>query len=327
MLGDARRMRVHRLTPLGVLAVAAIAACNDSRSPVAVDPGKIGSRYLSGAAAQALNERGQFNLPTPVPEGQYAELTSGQAEVIANAFVGGYASFRLADYEQLHGADFNLASTTRCGRIFYAKSAYGPLPSDVPINYRKALGPQWMVTYCDGGVPVLSVAVAAFDTDVRVDQSGSIWTPPGITAAITSEGIPLRLGGTPISPEAAALFAAQSTGKRVSAVPELVLRTPASAGQSALWQVTLESPARVSGVRSGTTSEIAILAVGFDFGYTPVSLFAPVPFQGVDPVDTLTYSPLGSPGTSSQMTLPLIRRLGIPHRYEAAVPSRTGGAP
>ncbi|MGI8498248.1 MAG: hypothetical protein ACR2OG_11775 [Gemmatimonadaceae bacterium] len=310
------------ITFVGAAASVIFAACRDTTAPPAPPPARVDPKYLAGNAARALGPNGQFILPAPVPQGVYAEISEAYADSIATAFVRGYGQFRLGDYEQIHGARINLAALVRCGRTFYVASAYEPLPLQVPLNWRKAYGPEWMVTFCDGGVPALGVSMPAYDTDVQV-IAGQLIDPPEHYALISAEGIPLRLGSMPLAPEAMAELAARLTGRRVTEVPQLVMRPGPipTVPQSALWRIRLEAPIRVQGRVSGSTSDTDELSAGPDFGNTPAVLFRAQAFSGPEPRDSVVYPVNGLPGPTA--SLPLFRRPGVPYAYEPVVVAPT----
>ena len=58
-----------------------------------------------------------------------------------------------------------------CGRTYYAEPAVEPLPPTVGPAFRHSYGPQWIVTLCGAsGIPEVSVSVAAYATDVGLEN-------------------------------------------------------------------------------------------------------------------------------------------------------------
>jgi hypothetical protein len=304
------------------LLAAALLACSDAqRLPTAVDRGRVGAEYLSGAAAGALNEAGQFNLPIPVPRGPYGEITAATADRIATIFVRLYVPFQRDAVSKEHGTPVDPGSLRKCGRTFYVESAFEPLPEVVPIVFRKSYGPHWLVSFCQGATPAVSISVSAYNTDVSFIQTrdGEDLAVPRYSNFGTYElGIPLHIGAIPTTPEQAAEFVARQTGARVKEVPVLVMRAGPYFAQSSVWRIELEKPVRVRGNQVNTATDTSTVAVSFDLNFQPLTLFR-------EHADTslaffpeiLEFRPDGLID-GPVLSVPLVRRRGVPRLLEPA---------
>jgi len=232
-------------------------ASSCTSEPVISGP-RVDQKYLTGAAAAAINSKGQFNLPAPSP-GPYPEITSDRAVVLANAFLHDYGPLWLGRWEQEHGAPLPLSNLSPCPRQFYARSPYLPLPAAVSSTMRKVLGGFWIVTYCDGSAAAVMIAVSSFATDVQVGTGAVELSDAGVN--FYSVGVPAG-GAYPPAPEVSANLMASQVGVRVSQVPQLLLRPWPYAPWAAVWRIGLEIPVSVTGAHG--TRERQWLEVGYN---------------------------------------------------------------
>ena len=204
---------------------------------------------LTGTALASLNSDGHFaGLTTSAPD----EINAGEAARFANAYAHQFAPLHFTYLQNTRGAAVDLKQLHACGRPLYAASAFDPLPSDIDVAYRRPYGAWWMVTLCAGDEPQVSLAVSAMATDMRI-VDGNIRFPAFHGNEFFAIGIPAgHYGEFPMSPEVAAVRAAQLTGRRVQSVPELIIPGPtAGLPQEAKWQLVIEAPTQLHGEKTG----------------------------------------------------------------------------
>lgn len=218
------------------------------------------SAILAGAAAQAVNAQGAFVLPTPAA-GPVPMLSEAEARAHAAAWAHDFGPYNRTHLEERHGGRIDFAPLTPCPRGYFAATPYDEVPADVHPGVRNFHDPQWLVSLCSpDGTPVVSVAVAAYATNNVALESGTLtWRGPGGSEYFV-QGIPAGQD-FPESPERAAELAARRTGRRVTAVPELVLAGSA-APQYARWRITLDAPVAVRALKRGAVERTNVLYVG-----------------------------------------------------------------
>lgn len=213
---------------------------------------------LTGEAAMAVNEAGKFVLPAPPPS-LASVVSPGQASSLAVVWARQFGPLFRANLEGVHGGPIGLAKLAACGRPLYAGSAFEEPPLDVLPAARRAVGPWWLITLCEGTSPKVSVAVSAWATELTIENDRIVF-PTNSGMEFYGHGIPLGHSGEyPVSPERAAVSIARETGRRVSSIPSLIadFRSRGHPGH-ARWGGQLESSVavRTLGGRSVPASEV-----------------------------------------------------------------------
>lgn len=256
----------RRLTPgIAVLAACGVVACGDGQQRsagfIAADTSQI-RRMVAGAAAQSLDANGRFVLSGPAPNEGRPQIDAATAVALAGGYIRDLAPGILPMLEENHGAAINLAELRQCERVFYAESPYGDLPADVPPVYHRTHGPWWLVTFCAGSEPTVSVAVSAYDTHLSLRDGHLIYPPDQIQGQeFWSQGISRdRHCALPLAPEEAVRLASELTGRPVVEPPTLIA-PPSGTGvpQTARWRVRIDRPVSVhtaEGRRSVVTDEL-----------------------------------------------------------------------
>lgn len=247
--------RIPSSLALVVVIVAALGACTDERS---VAPGSAPGAipWVTSDVAQRLDPHGQFVLAGAGS----TELTEQQAAVFARDYVRMGARWIPKVWEGERGASIDFNDLRLCPRAYYVNAAVKP-DENSSQAVRELLGPRWLLSMCSGaGIPIISVSVSALATEIH-DEQGHIVGPGG--NQIRAAGIPTPLTSVPVTPEDAARIAYESTGRRVAAVPELVLPPPRFPAQLAKWRIQLEGPVTVRGSISGAATTTTELYLGF----------------------------------------------------------------
>lgn len=212
------------------------------------------------------------------------QLTETQAAQLATAIarVGGPGIANTLA-EDRGGESIDFPSLRPCGPILYANSLYADLPEKMRAADRNALGSKWLVTMCSGAEPQLSVSVAAGAVDLRI-RGNIIQFPSDVGNELYMKGIPNGWEGALIvGPETALKLAAEATGRRPDAVPELVAADPHWIPQAAQWRIRLSDVPIASGrssIRSSSTAREVLVGLRLDGVHVPGGPFLVVQVPG-----------------------------------------------
>ena len=217
---------------------------------------------MTAEAAAALGSDGRFRLPSPTPR----SISRAHAESLALAISRFYGDPSLqgntrAYLEDQHGGPIDFLHLRLCGRSHYLLSV--TTVPDAPDYVVRYVAPQWVFPLCDPqGIPSLILEVPDALPAISVSPTGRLtfalvsgndWVPQGIPPGV-EEGLAL-------SPEQAVAFAAPLSGRRVTRVPEMLMRFSVVRGVAtcAVWRTELDAPLTLHGRTSGrdtTTTEV-----------------------------------------------------------------------
>lgn len=206
---------------------------------------------LAPSFAASLDRSGRF--PTEKLDREPGvEITAARAAELAVAFARDFAPFNRSLYERATGRILRFDALTASPRVFFAKSAHGALSSRFSRATHKAAGGYYLVTLTQDGVAVLSVAVSALASDLRL-REGHIVAPSYSGNEFRVAAIPPGVE-YPLTPERASRIASEGSGARVTAMPDLVApRFGTFAPQYSRWRVRLDRRVAVGGGRSTDT--------------------------------------------------------------------------
>jgi hypothetical protein len=149
-------------------------------------------------------------------------------------------------------------------------------------------GPQWIVTFCRGRAPTIAISVAAYATNLSLDNGPIVMGAPPFGPRgdeFLFRGLPLDWqSGVSVTPETAAILVATQTHRLVDRLPRLVApRVPTGLPFSAKWAVHLDQPVTVQGTDTAATWVTDELYIGnesaiYDSGITR-ALMATAPAQ------------------------------------------------
>lgn len=291
-------------------------ACADVHPPIAPALPTSAAAFVTPEVAASLTTAGQFPTPTPLSL-QYPQITAVRARELADAYRRIHMPQIALYLTEERGAPVVPSRLALCGRSYYAEPSLEPVAPDVNMALRRAFGPHWIVLFCGpGGDPQVSVAVAAFASDIEmVDgllrytaQQGEYFLSQAIRAG--------EAHGLPLAPERAVAAAGTATGRRTARAPRLIA-VPRHYPQRGLWLVELDGPGlfQLEGIGnvSATTvffgdhkglgrNEFWLAAAEQPASY-PFSWAEPGPFYGAPPVTKTTT---------------LVRRPGVPIRFVRA---------
>lgn len=253
-----------------------VAACGDPLAPDPAVPLPPDVRpWVTGAAAAALDADGRFLLPDPVAPGPEPIIDREFAGDLALAFIRtwvanpnvvvilGGESIR-ESLESGHGGPVDWGSVHLDPRLaYFAETPYEPLPDSVHTGIRRHFGPKYLAPVFERGQQVASISVAAYSTDLRIDERGFVDLPPVYGSEFIPTGIP---GGlpfrVPLWPEEAVRFAAEATGARVAEIPTLVLPRSDTFPQAARWRLTLDRDVEVRTLTTGSRERTRTVYLG-----------------------------------------------------------------
>lgn len=242
-------------TMLSAVLVAA-GACRGVEPGVAPVPPTSAVPFVTADVQGALNASGQFVLQHGALSATYPEITESRAQQLALGLLRRFGDSWRDMLNHDRGGVVHLASLQPCAHAFYAATPYDSPPEGTHPFVRKVNGPQWLVPLCSGGVEEVLIAVSAYATDAALDSRGRL-SQAGL-ANFFAQGIPLGVT-VPISPEYAAEAASHLSGRKVSAVPYLLMRPHPYGGAFAVWQIELEAPARLhAATRTRSLSELYV---------------------------------------------------------------------
>lgn len=208
--------------------------------------------FVTQEALAALNSDGQFQteLPNGLP---YPTIDPGEARNIAIAVANTFGPGLRAFLEGERGGPIDF-SALQGGRVFYGHSAYEQdLPPDSPASYRKAAGPFYQVTLTNRGIPVISVAVSAYNTDIGIENGEIRFLSQRHGQDVVMHGIQsARQHEAPLSPERAVQVAAEKSGARVAGVPQLQLvGLRQGSPDDGYWRIRLDRKVPVNNPATG----------------------------------------------------------------------------
>lgn len=264
---------------------------------------------LTPAVMAQLDSRGYF--PRQEHEAGYLQpIDRVTAETMARAYLDDSAGALSAAWSEAHGASIAVDRLVRCTPTLYASSAYDVVEMGLHFVQRRYYVGRYLVQYCSrAGVPQLLVAVAV--EDWLLDSPGNA---PDHTIRV--HPVPIELSTQMIvTPERAAQLAAARTGRRVAAIPELILPRFVPTIWQARWLVQLETPVAVAGTRTYESDTLSAVLVGVDeigYGLATVVLRPRLRATMAERIDSITGS---GPDGFDYYTA----RLGLPRGVETFV--------
>lgn len=222
--------------------------------------------YIVGAAAASLTPEGQFILRAPAAPAERPIITPERARALAAAYVLSFGPSLKRYWDEDRGRPIDITRLQADSRVFYASTPYELFPAGYHPGFTHGYGPYYLVQMKAGSTPVLHVAVAAYASQVEIDNEGNVRRPVERGNEFLSQGIPVdtarpNLPGS-LSPEAAVARVGRLTDARVSEVPELMWPGLQVRPFSSLWKLTLDRTVRVRAIASGRTTEVRHLYVG-----------------------------------------------------------------
>jgi hypothetical protein len=240
-----------------------VTACENAETRLASEPAARPSisQYLTGEAAHALLPNGELRLaPGESPDGTPI-ITASRAIELANAYVRTYGYSFKPMWERQRGGRINLATIAAAPRAYFAQTPYGPFPEGFHPAFKRWYGPWYHITLTSGGLPVVQMAVSAYLTDYKVDETGRLVLPILSGNDFVHIGISSESDGfAPLGPEEAVARVAEASGARIDRAPELVRRGGFSSPLFAAWQLGLDRSASLGVTPNGR--ETRVLFVG-----------------------------------------------------------------
>jgi hypothetical protein len=246
----------------GVLCLVAVGCAQDVSDVRSIAPTMADTSLLTPEMGKTLTAKGLFNLVGQTP-GAAGELTEAQARVIARAWARQFFPWVQGPLEKQRGLAIDGAKLQDCPRLFYAESPYVPVDdiSDGGVA-RRVFGPWWIAPLCVNGVPQIALGIAAYATELEVPNDRAEFPKLG-GGEFVWRGIPIGAVEFPLSPEAAARFAAIRTGSRVASVPQLIMPHFRDGGPGlARWEMAIAPAVTLQSLQGQDTSHAVNVFVG-----------------------------------------------------------------
>lgn len=309
------RFRMHGIRQIVAAALpgvlTALSACQDTSQfagSEALGTGSVSHVHVTGAAAAAVDGDGKFVIE-PRTAWRRQLLSQGQATLLGQVYVRRIASTNASFYEKMRGARINFEVLQPCGRAYFAETPYEEPADNLPPSLTNLASPRWIVTYCEADAnPSLSVAIAAAATYLSYEGPG--FERSNIKGQF--KGMEFKALGVPVgktltpSPERAVTLLAEASGKRVTAVPALVLPGMPLGPWGARWMIVQEGAVKVRS-STGDTASLRTLFVGREV--LDVQLFRGLPATVNDAREVFSSGPGGA-------SYALDHRPDMPRRFE-----------
>ncbi len=255
------------LMALGGLA-ATLACAGEPLAPAAstVTAGQLAAA-VTGTVADSIDAAGQFVLADRMRD-DGTEITEQRARELAIAYWKTIEQeLRIRAKRDRYGVPLS-ARLRICSRAFYAESGYDSLPTDLPVEMRRGLGPQWLLGLCNGDNQELAISVSSEATDLSVRADGTISILKN--GDFWDVGVPVGVR-IPAWPENAAVAAA-APGYRVSGVPVLRRRARNQVMFIADWYFPIEQEGEIRGLVSGVSRRVSALQFGIYSSFSDVKV-------------------------------------------------------
>jgi hypothetical protein len=237
-----------------VLISLSLYACDTVVGP-ASDPTRPDVRdYVTGDAASALDARGRFVTPDLFNDPGWGRGSRSSLEQVTVTFLEdfiksgtsyGQTSLR-ESVESDYGSPIRWDQVVALGPGMFAATPYARTPLAVPNYLRRPFGPFLVRTFGIAGDPILAIAVSVVDPVPFVDADGRISSEDSGGGEFKVAGIgDAQSSLLPPSAEAAAAFAAVTTGRLVTKVPILLRPEVSISPLGAVWKIHLDSDARL----------------------------------------------------------------------------------
>lgn len=250
---------LHGIACLGFTGVAL--GCQEPVSTAGETDPPNAAPYLTEAVRKHLDAQGRLNLPPAVsPNLSKAILSPESAQELALAFVRQFGEVYEKRIESAHDRDIDPGELAPA-RIYYAQTPYTPPPEDAHPMSDRLFGPYYIIILESDGQPVLSVAVSAYATDLRIER-GSVVFPRYYGQEFVFHEI--RDVPFPAPPEWAVERIGSAAGVLINRLPELVLPSRKNKPHLALWRIGLETPIELRAPNGAVyhTDELFVNAFG-----------------------------------------------------------------
>jgi hypothetical protein len=258
---------------VSLMIVALLVSCESPIEPTEVEVSLPDvTSYVVGEAAAALDAAGHFVLPPIAAVGRDA-ITPEIAEKLAVAYA--VAVSQAGDPVQVPG--FGVVPTRQAleeehGRPIrwdHLRAGIRPpvvvheyleaLPDSIPSAVHNYFGPHYLVPLYDGGIQILTIAVAAY-TPARLDERshpkgrvGNDFRPYALPYDVTP--------WHPVPAEVVVKYAAELLGARIAVVPRFLAPGHSVSVVAAIWELELERPVTVRRVADGTMERTSTIYV------------------------------------------------------------------
>jgi hypothetical protein len=219
--------------------------------------------YVAGDAARDIADDGRFDLPPAAPPSHVPIITPERAREIAMADIRSFGRFFVQSWEKKRGEPIHLESLHAEERVVFARTPYGVFPDGFHPAFRRYHGPHYLVTLSDGRNPILVAAVAAYGTDVGINEKGLFAPRLDTGGEVEIAVLPRDTGRWDFAgPERAVERMGRRVGARVTRTPELVWMGRPYHPYWVAWKMSLDRGVAVRSTRNGRRLSTRELYVG-----------------------------------------------------------------
>lgn len=244
-------MRGNSLLVLAACFALASPACDRfDNSPTGASVKADVKGFVAASAAESLAPDGTFRFAPARAPADIPIINAQRAGELAHAYVRTFGPYQLGSWAYQRGAPLSLDRLEMDPRILYAETPHERFPDTYHPAAKRHFGPMYLVHFRTGGEVVLTVAVAAYASDLEIDDHGRVVEPMlgggyfhPAAVSIDPAHTPVRY--VPVSPEDAVEQVAKLTGARVVEVPQLILPSRLYHAVFARWKLVLDRPVRV----------------------------------------------------------------------------------
>ncbi len=305
---------------MGAVVAAAVLGCGGDNVAGPEWP-RVEASMVVGEAAAALGPNGRFQLPDAPGASAGREISRAKALQIGRAFIHDFAPIASGWWEEYYGTKIVASSLVVCdGRAFYAASNYASLGAEASEWRKRSIGGFWLVSFCQGSRPAVSVSFSAEATEIGVHLDRAIQLSDMNAGQFFDIGLSTKAEHVPVLPESAVEFIFKAAGVRVKEVPELVLPPGGYAPPVARWRLVLERPVRLHGASTGRDVITPEVYVGFDH-FGPIGILLPVTTP-----ENLTYDIPDYDAAGREFRVRAVVRPGSARVFEAATVVPVAGA-
>ena len=256
--------------------------------------------WVVGEAADAIGADGRFRLAPPL-ESAYPTIDAQRAGALASAYVRTFLrtpSTLTVQVEKQHGEDIDFGALRLHERPYFVPTPYEALHDTLPPYTLRAYGSWYLVWFADEG-PVLSVAVSAHSTHLRIDADGRVVFPRVYGNEFRTVGTRAKSTWSyPLTPEQAVVHVGRIANVRTVAVPEAYRPAEPFFPQYIYWRLVLEKAVSARRVEDGVnlrTDVLFVLSRGPGSSDSIIKLAVPSVHQPT--TEEIFYSPLDEHGS------------------------------
>jgi hypothetical protein len=162
--------------------------------------------HVTGNALAHIDGTGRFVLEDPRGPDGIPIISPERAKELAAAFLRTWGESHSGVWEHQRGAPLSTGSMRVAPRVYFAATPHSRFPDGYHPAYQRMFGPQYLVFFTSGEVPVLGLAISAYSTDLEIRnglvhqplEGGSYFMSRAVSASPPASYVPMRTGWHPL---------------------------------------------------------------------------------------------------------------------------------